>query len=135
MNEGNDKKKVAIEKILKHHEEFDMQPLFEWEFKALPSVIGFFNRAAACVEEEDTVDIKRRKLSAIYHFVRGMPVLYVEAQTRRELEEAKAKKMELWRKQMKLKQEQLKLEREQMSLSLEMEEVEACVTRIKRRLC
>ena len=39
------KKNVAIKKILKHHQHFDMQPFFEWDLKVLPLAIKWFERA------------------------------------------------------------------------------------------
>eukprot|EP00571_Detonula_confervacea_P000254 CAMPEP_0172330308 /NCGR_PEP_ID=MMETSP1058-20130122/61333_1 /TAXON_ID=83371 /ORGANISM="Detonula confervacea, Strain CCMP 353" /LENGTH=308 /DNA_ID=CAMNT_0013047515 /DNA_START=346 /DNA_END=1272 /DNA_ORIENTATION=- len=102
-NESDDKKQVAITKILKHHSEINMQPLFEWDFKAMPLVIGFFQRAAAC-PQTDQVDIKSRKLSAIYQFIRGMPSLYIDSRLNQELSEVRATVMELERKLQAMKQ-------------------------------
>ena len=85
-----DKRRIAMQKILYYHSDFDMQPFFEWEFKALPIAIDWFTKAAAQTtgfEEK----INRTKLSAIYQFVRDMPVLYVEAHLRKDLEDIKAK--------------------------------------------
>ena len=45
LNEVDDKKQVAIKKILKHHQYFDMQPFFKWDLKVLPLVIDWFERA------------------------------------------------------------------------------------------
>ena len=36
-------------KILLSHNDFDMQPFFKWEFKVLPLVIKWFERAASSV--------------------------------------------------------------------------------------
>ena len=85
-----DKRRIAMEKILYYHSDFDMQPFFEWEFKALPIAIDWFTKAAAQTtgfEEK----IKRSELSAIYQFIRNMPVLYVESRLRKDLEDIKAK--------------------------------------------
>jgi len=103
LNRGADKKQVAITKILKLHSEINMQPLFEWDFKAMPLVIGFFQRAAAC-PQTDQVDIKSRKLSAIYQFIRGMPSLYIDSRLNQELSEVRATVMELERKLQAMKQ-------------------------------
>ena len=40
-------------------------------------------------------NIGRRKLSTIYQFVRGMPLLYVETRLRKELEDIKAEESKL----------------------------------------
>ena len=74
-------------KVLHHHQKFDMQPLLEWDLKALPYVIQKFDTAIWCVEESDpsggialpNVDgIKSRKLDTIYQFIGGMPMMYIE---------------------------------------------------------
>ena len=90
LNERRDKKEVAIIKILLCHDDFDMLPFFEWEFKVLPLVLSWFERASV-LEMPDNFEpnIERRKLSTIYQFVRGMPVLYVETRLRKELEDLK----------------------------------------------
>jgi len=86
LNEKNDKKVVPIVKVLKHHNDFDMKPFFEWEFKVLPLVIGWLERASAYTTDFDA-NIEERKLSSIYQFIRNMPVLYVESRLRNELED------------------------------------------------
>jgi len=86
-----DKREVAMVKILQHHNDFDMTPFFEWEFKVLPLMINWFERASAIDMPEDyEPNIGPRKLSSIYQFVRGMPLLYVETRLRQELVEIKA---------------------------------------------
>lgn len=102
LNGGADKKKVAIIKILQNHRHFDMQPLFEWDFKALPLVIDWFERAAACPTDSNNANIGNRKLSSIYQFIRGMPTLYVETRSNKELSEVCATEMKLEREQLEL---------------------------------
>ena len=85
-NQKGDKKKVATLKVLKHHNDFDMKPFFEWEFKVLPLVIGWLERAFSYTTDFDA-NIEERKLSSIYQFIRNMPVLYVETRLRNELED------------------------------------------------
>ena len=90
LNEREDKKEVATIKILQHHDDFDMLPFFEWEFKCLPLVIGWLERASEFeMPQGFEPNIERRKLSTIYQFVRGMPLLYVETRLRKELEDIK----------------------------------------------
>jgi len=99
-NRSRDKKRVATIKILKHHEDFDMKPLFEWEFKVLPLVISWLERASsydmryARLDLPDT-NIEGRKLSSIYQFVRDMPVLYVETRLMIELEDIKLEESQM----------------------------------------
>ena len=67
-----DKKQVAMEKILKHHRHFDMQHFFEWDLKVLPIAIEWFERARS-IENVDEAGIDKQKLGAIYQFIRTMP--------------------------------------------------------------
>jgi len=92
MNQNFDKKEVAMIKILQHHNDFDMMPFFEWEFKVLPLMINWFERASSIRPMPASFGrrISRGKLSSIYQFVRGMPLLYVEAHLKKELEDIKA---------------------------------------------
>ena len=93
LNDNNryNKKQVAMVKILQHHNDFDMQPFFEWEFKVLPLMLDWFERASTIETPRGFVpiNIEPRKLSTIYQFVRGVPAEYVEARLKRELEEIK----------------------------------------------
>ena len=96
LNERNDKKEVATIKILQSHDDFDMQPFFEWEFKVLPLVLGWLETASVLeMPENFEPNIERRKLSTIYQFVRGMPVLYVETRLRKELEDIKSEESQM----------------------------------------
>ena len=70
-----DKKQVAIKKILKHHQHFDMQPFFEWELKVLPIAVSWFERAQS-IEDADEEGIGKCKLSTIYQFVRAVPEVF-----------------------------------------------------------
>ena len=107
MNERDDKKEVAVIKILQNHSDFDMQPFFEWEFKVLPLVLSWLERASVFEMPEDfEPNIEPRKLSTIYQFVRGMPVLYVETRLRKELEDIKAEESQM---EEKFKEEQRRL--------------------------
>jgi hypothetical protein len=91
LNEREDKKEVAMVKILTHHTEFDVTAFFEWEFKMLPVMISWFERASATTMPENyEPNIEPRKLSSIYQFVRGMPLLYVETRLKKELDDIKA---------------------------------------------
>ena len=94
LNDRDDKKEVAKIKILQCHNDFDMLPFFEWEFKVLPLAINWLERASE-YEIDFEPNIERRKLSTIYQFVRGMPLLYVEARLRKELEDIKAEESQL----------------------------------------
>ena len=47
LDRSNNKKEAAIIKILQHHNDFDMTPFFEWEFKVLPLVINWHEKASS----------------------------------------------------------------------------------------
>ena len=80
-------KSQAIKKILKYHPNIDMEQLFEWnmegdgerDLKALPYVVAWFDKAGEAVadDEEESVVVDVRKLSAIYQFAQEMPLLFV----------------------------------------------------------
>ena len=83
-------------KILLSHNDFDMLPFFEWEFKVLPLIVNWLERASAITMPSNfQPNIGQRKLSSIYQFVRGMPLLYVETRLMKELEDIKAAELQL----------------------------------------
>ena len=75
---SENKKQVAMEKIIKHHQHFDMQPFFEWDMKILPHAIEWFERARSIANNDD-VGIDKRKLESIYQFIRAMPEVFEPA--------------------------------------------------------
>ena len=104
LNKSEDKGQVAMKKILKHHSNFDMNPFFEWEFKVLPIMISWFTKATLCtrsIDDSDDVTLNKRKLSAIYDFIREFPMLYIEPKTRQELAEYSSMEMLLRGSEMK----------------------------------
>ena len=96
LNDRKNEKEVAIIKILQHHNDFDMMPFFEWEFKVLPLMINWFERASAITMPINfEPNIAPRKISSIYQFIRAMPLLYVETYLMKELEDIKAAELQL----------------------------------------
>ena len=96
LNARDNKKEVVAIKILQCHSDFDMLPFFEWEFKVLPLVLSWLERASSFTMLRGLrQNIERRKLSTIYQFVRGMPLLYVETRLRKELEDIKVAESQL----------------------------------------
>ena len=103
LNRTYEEVSVAMYKILLHHRDIDMTPLFRWKLMFVPLVVGWFDRARPCWEEmrsavnaesvlqssemsalhEFFVELGKpqafqsRQLSAVYKFVRGMPMLVV----------------------------------------------------------
>ena len=85
LNKGVNKGHVAIKKILKYHPIINMEPLFEFvssedderNLKALPYVIAWFGKAKVAIAEEvEEYHIDNRKISAVFEFVRTMPLLF-----------------------------------------------------------
>ena len=77
LNRSNqNKKQVALRKILNHHNYFDMRPFFEWELKVLPIAINWFEQACGVCTRERIVVMRKRKLEAIYQFIRAMPEVF-----------------------------------------------------------
>ena len=134
LNGREDKKEVAMIKILQHNNAFDMTPFFEWEFKVLPLIIDWFETASSITmpdessseessnEESSNIgptklpDIGPRKLSSIYQFVRGMPLLYVETRLRKELEDIKAAQIHIEEERARLDQQKLTNEERKRSI-------------------
>ena len=94
LNKREDKRQVAITKILHVHSHFDMKPFFEWELKVLPLMIQWFTKASTCTSECDE-KINRMRLSATYDFIREFPMLYIEPITRKEIAEYTAMEEQL----------------------------------------
>jgi Ran GTPase-activating protein (RanGAP) involved in mRNA processing and transport len=82
-------------KILMNHPYLDMMPFFQWKLKFLPLAVDWFERARPCMTlsiydnnsgrrrilEESDEAFQSRVLTAVYQFVRGMPM---EVMKRRE---------------------------------------------------
>ena len=87
MNKTENKRQVAIRKILLYHPNVDMEPyLADWigdaeqTLKALPYIVAWFHKARevfANSSEEEGHDVEKRMLSAIYQFARAIPTLIV----------------------------------------------------------
>ena len=95
-----------------------MQQFFEW---VLPKYGFRLARKSICVGNATTI-LSILKLSIIYQFVRGMPVLYVETRLRKELEDIKAKEKQMEEEQLQMEKAKLALQREELMLRLQMQE-------------
>ena len=71
---------AAKAKIMHVFPDLDMVPLFQWKLKFLPLVKSWFENTTSS-NDEFAANIHNRELSAVYQFVRGLPVLVV-AETR-----------------------------------------------------
>ena len=92
LNLSDDKKEVAIKKVLLHHPHFDMQPFFEWELRVLPIAVAWFERARSmetgvvqsirgvlAATGIGSAAISKHRLEAIYQFIRAMPEVFEPA--------------------------------------------------------
>ncbi len=93
--------KIPLVKILTHHTDLEMQPFFEWNLKCLPIVLSWFEMAKEVLfevfdvlryeswdcspmlvnfllEKRHTPELDNRKCSAIYQYVRAMPMLVLD---------------------------------------------------------
>ena len=89
---SEDKGGIAMSKILRHHSHFNMQPFFEWELKALPLMISWFDKASTSTSEFEE-KIAKMKLSATFDFIKEFPMLYIEPISRQEIAEYSAMEM------------------------------------------
>ena len=97
-NKRKDKQQVAMIKILKHHSHFNIEPFFEWEFKVLPIMMKWYAKAADVLCLTFAIDkekINKMKLSVVYDFIKGFPMLYIESVTRKEIAEYTALEKQL----------------------------------------
>jgi len=78
LNMERSKKHAATIKILEQHNDFDMLPLLEWDLKLMPCVVKWMGATSGCPTDFDK-SIGRRKLSALYQFIRAMPMANIEA--------------------------------------------------------
>ena len=100
LNGDTNKSHVAIKKILKYHPNIDMEPLFDWDaeegeqnLKALPHVVGWFDRAEEAVADDDkNYNVEEKKLSAILQFTKAVPLLFVPASHIKKNEHKKRKR-------------------------------------------
>ena len=51
-----------------------MHPFFDWDMKALPLAINWFERARSIYSNDG--GLGKRKLDAIYQFIRAMPDVF-----------------------------------------------------------
>jgi hypothetical protein len=92
-------KAVAYCKILVHHPDLDIKPFFQWKMKFLPLVIDWFERALYWDIFYDNwisrEEIQSRKLSALYNYVRGIPLLAVDAHYSHKKTHSRKRKIDL----------------------------------------
>jgi len=79
MNRWCGARNAAKSKIMHFFPDLDMVPLFQWNLKFLPLVKSWFENTTSSNDEFEA-NIRNRELSAVYQFVRGLPVLVVSAE-------------------------------------------------------
>eukprot|EP00985_Skeletonema_marinoi_P022129 scaffold13937_cov146-Skeletonema_marinoi.AAC.7 len=85
-------------KIFMSHPDLDMEPMFVYKLKCLPLVVEWFRRSIQlCGNEvgrwkESFSELQSRELSAVYKFVRGMPLQVSDGYWMNVLNESQAKK-------------------------------------------
>mmetsp|Transcript_2010 Transcript_2010/g.3123 ORF Transcript_2010/g.3123 Transcript_2010/m.3123 type:complete len:505 (-) Transcript_2010:60-1574(-) len=88
-------------KILMSHPDLDMEPLFLYKLKFLPLITNWFRRSIQlCSDEvgrwkESVPKMQSRELSAVYKFVRGMPLLASDGYWTNVLNDSQAEKRKL----------------------------------------
>ena len=88
--------KVAMIKIARTPEVINMQPFFEWDLKVMPYAVRWFDDAiATLIANQMPETLQQRKLSAIYQFIRGFPMLYIEGGLKQELKEIESNMAEV----------------------------------------
>jgi len=68
---------AAKAKIMHFFPNLDMVPLFQWNLKFLPLVKSWFENTTSS-NDEFAANIRNRELSAVYQFVRGLPVMVAD---------------------------------------------------------
>jgi len=92
---------AAMYKILLNHTDFQLQSFFQWDLKFLPLVADWFDKAlvindSSWVQHRRYVfpreELQRKKLSALYQYVRGIPVLEVSDYYIKAMQKSSAKR-------------------------------------------
>lgn len=89
---------VPMCKVLIHYPDLaDMKSFFKWKLTFLPLVAAWFDRAGASVLpfiilDESLDQFQRRKLSAMYKFIRGVPLLVADGYWSQRLKQVHVKK-------------------------------------------
>ncbi len=85
-------------KILIHYPDLgNMEPFYQWKLTLLPMITAWFEMASRCrvYFEESREVFQRRELSAMYKFIRGVPMLVADGYRSRQLKRVRSKKRKL----------------------------------------
>ncbi|KAK1735905.1 leucine-rich repeat protein [Skeletonema marinoi] len=97
---------AAKAKIMHFFPNLDMVPLFQWNLKFLPLVKSWFENTTSS-NDKFAANIRNRELSAVYQFVRGLPVMvanYSQHYLTQQLQRIRAKMRELEEEERRLMQ-------------------------------
>ena len=88
---------AAICKILRSHPDIDVETLFRWKMSCLPLIVDWLEKAEPyLIHVHESTDVfKNRQLSAVYKFVRGMPLLAANGYRKQEGADVQSKKRKL----------------------------------------
>ena len=78
QNNYPQKHHAAVCKVIENHPDINMEPLFQWKLKFLPLIVNWFQEARIHQDVESAEVFQCRELSAVYKFVRGLPLLTVD---------------------------------------------------------
>jgi hypothetical protein len=115
QNNNNRSREIVLQcvvrwKILRSHPDLDMEPLFVLKLKFLPLVMNWFRRSIQLLGhdvgewKESVPQIQSRELSAVYKFVRAMPLLVSDGYWTNVLNDSQVEKHKLKAKKRKLQQ-------------------------------
>jgi hypothetical protein len=93
--EPSDRDLIPMCKILINHPDLaEMEPFFHWKLKFLPMIVDWFKKATPCRShfEESYEAFQRRELSAVYKFIRGVPLLVVDGYWSQQLKQVRVMK-------------------------------------------
>uniref|UniRef100_A0A6U3XD84 Uncharacterized protein n=1 Tax=Skeletonema marinoi TaxID=267567 RepID=A0A6U3XD84_9STRA len=106
QHQNIDTAKIAKIKILLNHPDLDMEPFFQKQLKLLPHVMSWFQRARSChsnsspsgrvlTRTQSQKHVLSRELSAVYKFIRGMPMVAADGYCKYVLKTALKRKRKL----------------------------------------
>ncbi|KAK1735746.1 leucine-rich repeat protein [Skeletonema marinoi] len=110
---------VPMCKILIHHPDLaDMKPFYKWKLKVLPMIADWFQKAKACQNyfEESAKTFQRRELSAMYRFIRGVPLLVADGYWSQQLKQVRVKKRQFEEEEKEIREKKSRVEEEEMQV-------------------
>jgi hypothetical protein len=70
-----------------------MEPLLQWKLKCLPVIVNWFERAIHFLDQDEIEQsLESRKLSSVYKFVCGMPMLVIDSYQSKKMTHSRKRK-------------------------------------------